>query len=144
MSRYDDIIHLPAPKSKTRTHMSNHDRAAQFAPFAALTGHGAAIAEAGRLTFEKVILDESAKEELDRQLQKLQERIKEGPEAEFLYFLPDERKTGGEYITVTAVVRDIDPVLQIVVLADGTNIPMGDILEIVCSEEPAKRTGIRR
>lgn len=131
MSRYDDIINLPAPKSRKRTPMSNHDRAAQFAPFAALTGHGAAIAEAGRLTFEKVIPDESTKEEIDRALQKLAARIKELPEAEFLYFLPDSRKTGGSYITVTGRVKDIDPVLQVVVLADETCIPMDDILEVV-------------
>lgn len=131
MSRYDDIINLPYEKSSRHPQMSNHDRAAQFAPFAALNGHGAAIAEEGRLTFEKVIPDESMKEEIDRALQKLAARIKELPEAEILYFLPDARKTGGVYLNVSGRIKDIDSVLQLVVLEDGSNIPMDDILEIV-------------
>lgn len=93
--RYDDIIHLPHHISKTRPQMSMMDRAAQFSPFAALTGYDAAIKETGRLTDEKIELGEETKAVLDRKQSYLSDMISVQPEITVTYFLPDERKSGG-------------------------------------------------
>jgi len=107
--KYEAILDAPAHVSETRPRMPMRDRAAQFAPFAALTGYDAAVAEAARLTGTRVELDESAKEELDRSLRALAERLKERPEAEVCYFVPDARKAGGEYVTVRGRVLKLQP-----------------------------------
>ena len=100
--KYDDIINLPHPTSQNHPRMSLHDRAAQFSPFAALTGHHAAIAETGRLTDQRIELDESEIARVDAALQHLQELLPERPTVSITYFVPDERKNGGSYQTVTA------------------------------------------
>lgn len=92
---YDDIIGLPHPEPQTHPRMSLHDRAAQFSPFAALTGHSAAIAETGRLTDSRVILDEYEMARVDDALQKLQELLPQKPMASVTYFVPDAKKAGG-------------------------------------------------
>src|ERR1035437_4752031 len=97
MDPYDDIIHLPHHISTTHPHMSAYDRAAQFAPFAALTGHDAAIAETARLTERRVELDEYSKADLNQRLCIIQDRMDEQPEVSITYFQPDQRKTGGAY-----------------------------------------------
>ena len=101
--KYDDIIDLPYPLPglPTRPRMSIQDRAAQFAPFAALSGHGAAIRETARLTDQRIELEEDQLVVLNEQLQKIMDRVGEHPEVSVLYFKPDGKKDGGAYVTVT-------------------------------------------
>ena len=129
--RYDDIIHLPHHQSPTRPRMSRLNRAAQFSPFAALTGYDAAIRETARLTEEKVELDESRRAELSDRLRALHDRQTERPEATIVYFVYDMYKEGGAYVTVSGAVKRVDPVTQTVTMADGTVIAMEDILEVL-------------
>ena len=127
---YDDIIALPHPEPRTHPRMSLHDRAAQFSPFAALTGHSAAIAETGRLTDSRITLDESEMARVDAALQRLQELLPQAPAVSITYFVPDERKTGGSYQTITGVVRRIDTVNSVLLLTDRREIPIADIFDI--------------
>ena len=127
---YDDILQLPHPTSIKHPRMPMGDRAAQFSPFAALTGHGAAIAETARVTDRRIELDEDAKEQLDQKLRRLLERIGEQPEITVTWFLPDEKKTGGRYLTTTGTLKRIDSQEHRLVLTDGAQIPLEDILEI--------------
>ena len=127
---YDDIIHLPRPISKTHPPMSVMDRAAQFSPFAALTGYDAAIKETARLTDEKIELDEYAKDALNERLQILAEWIKDHPEIAITYFQPDAKKNGGAYVTAIGAVKKIDEYERFVVMTDGTGIFIEDIIRI--------------
>ena len=106
------------------------NRAAQFSPFAALTGYDAAVKETARLTDEKIVLDEYAKSMLSDRLQMIAEHIDDLPEVTFTYFVPDKKKSGGAYVGVTGMVKEIDEFERIVVLADGTKIPILEIYEI--------------
>ena len=124
---YDDILHLPHPTSKNHPRMSIQERAAQFSPFAALTGHAAAIAETARLTDRKMELDEDTRAELDRRQAILLEHIDQQPEVTVTWFAPDEKKDGGAYVTTTGRLKKIDQVERILVLMDGTNIPLEDV-----------------
>ena len=130
MGKYDDIIGLPHHVSDRRVPMSMIDRAAQFSPFAALTGYEAAIAETGRLTEQRIELDESRRAELDERIRVIQENIRSQPEVTVTYFEPDQRKAGGSYVTITGCVWKVDGYRQAVVLADGMEIPFGEILGI--------------
>ena len=127
---YDDIINLPHHVSKTRPQMSMLDRAAQFSPFAALTGYDAAIKETGRLTDEKIELDEDTKAALDMKQAYLIEMIDEQPEITIIYFLPDARKAGGAYVTVTGNLKRFDEYERLLILTNGKKIPMDDIVNI--------------
>ena len=127
---YDDIIALPHPEPRTHPRMSLHDRAAQFSPFAALTGHSAAIAETGRLTDSRITLDESEMARVDAALQRLRELLPQEPAVSITYFVPDERKAGGSYQTVTGTVRRIDTVNGILLLTDRREVPIADIFDI--------------
>lgn len=127
---YDDIIDLPHHVSATRPRMSRPDRAAQFAPFAALTGYGAAIKETARLTDERAELGESELMELNAGIHMLMERIDEHPQVEITYFKPDERKDGGAYLTVKSRVKKLKEYERIILLEDGTQIPFDDIYKI--------------
>ena len=135
---YADIIHLPHHQAADRKHMSPYDRAAQFSPFAALTGFDGVIAETGRLTDHKIELSENEKVLLDQKLTLIDEAIRAGqhPEITLLYFTPDARKTGGSYQEHTGSVRQIDPIERtIVFLADngrsaGMTIAIDDVKEI--------------
>lgn len=129
-NKYDDIINIPHHVSKTRPQMSIHDRAAQFAPFAALTGHGEAIKETERLTDGQVELDESEIMLINEKLKMVCEKISEHPEVAVTYFVPDERKAGGKYITVEGAVKKIDVYRRELVLMDETRIELGDVVEI--------------
>ncbi len=129
--QYDDIINLPHHQSATRPHMSNYDRAAQFAPFAALTGYDDAVKETARLTDKKVELDEYSKDALNERLNMIQDAIDEQPEVSITYFLLDKKKSGGAYVTATDRVKKIDEYENVVLLQDGTKIPIDDIAEIV-------------
>ena len=110
--------------------MSLYDRAAQFSPFAALTGHSAAIAETGRLTDQRTELDEYEMTRVDAELQRLQELLPGRPTASITYFVPDERKNGGSYQTVTGSVKRIDAVNGMIQMADRQLIPIADVFSI--------------
>lgn len=127
---YDDIINLPYKKSITRPHMKLIDRAAQFSPFAALTTHSDAIKEAGRLTSERITLDEDSMQLLDSRFQMLLENISEHTEVTFTYFIQDNYKSGGQYVKVTGKVKKIDGIEPIIYLEDGTKIAMRDVVKI--------------
>lgn len=128
--RYDDIINLPHHVSATRPQMSMMDRAAQFSPFAALTGYDAAIKETGRLTDEKIEMDAEALNILNMKFQILIDSLAEKPEVTFTYFKPDKRKDGGAYIDVTGIVKKVDDFERLIVMQSGAKIPMDDVLEI--------------
>ena len=128
--QYDDIINLPHHVSKTRPQMSIVDRAAQFSPFAALTGYDAAIKETGRLTDEKVNLSEEEKEALDRKQQILTERLCDHPALTVTYFVPDAKKSGGAYVTKNGNLKKIDGFERWMMLTDGTKIPLDDVADI--------------
>ena len=129
-SKYDEIIGLPHHVSKTRPQMPMSDRAAQFAPFAALTGYDSAIKETGRLTDEKIELDEEALTALNMKYQLLVVVLDEEPEVEITYFKPDERKAGGEYVSVIGAVKKVDDFERLITMQDGMKIPMDDVLSI--------------
>lgn len=130
MSKYDDIVHLPHHVSRKHPQMSMKDRAAQFSPFAALTGYDAAIAETARLTDQRVELDEYERQALNEKLQFISEHLNEHPKVSITYFLPDARKDGGEYVTVTGNVKKIDDYEHKIVLMDGMEILMEDMIRI--------------
>ena len=128
--KYDEIMGLPHHVSKTRPQMPMSDRAAQFAPFAALTGYDAAIKETGRLTDERIELDVEALSALDMKYQLLMEALDEAPEVTITYFQPDERKAGGKYVSAVGTVKKIDNFERRITMRDGTRIPMDDVLSI--------------
>ena len=128
--KYDDIINLPHHVSKKHPQMSLHDRAAQFSPFAALTGHKAAINETARLTDEKQILSEDVIAKLNEQLNLIKENIGTNQIVTITYFVPDDKKSGGAYISYTGVVKKIDEYNRTVVLTDKTVIPIEQISEM--------------
>ncbi len=130
MSKYDDIIDLPHHQSKTRPHMPISDRAAQFAPFAALTGYGEAIRETTRLTDQRIELSESQIAELDWRMGELLSRIDEKPKVTITYFIADERKAGGKYVTCSGTLVKFDEYNRTLLMEDGTKIPLKDIIEI--------------
>ena len=121
---------LPHHVSKNRPQMPMSDRAAQFAPFAALTGYDAAIKETGRLTDERIELDVEALSALDMKYQLLMEALDEAPEVTITYFQPDERKAGGKYVSAVGTVKKIDDFERRITMRDGTRIPMDDVLSI--------------
>ena len=127
---YDDILNLPHHVSMTRPHMAAIDRAAQFSPFAALTGYDAAIKETARLTDERVELDEYMKTVLSDRLQIITDRIQEYPEIAITYFQPDVKKNGGTYVTAISAAQKIDKYDRLVFMTDGTAIPIDEIISI--------------
>lgn len=130
--KYDDIINLPHPTSVKHPRMPMIDRAAQFSPFQALIGHGAAIEETARLTDQKVELTEDKKTVLDEKLRLL---LETGGEGAFTWFHPDERKAGGAYVTAIGLLKKIDPLAGEVILTNGTAIPIEEIFEIEFSSQ---------
>lgn len=127
MTEYDDIIGLPRPKSKHEP-MPMSDRAAQFSPFAALTGYGDAIDETARLTDHRIELSEEERTELDYKQQYLS--TLDSPTVTVTYFVPDERKSGGAYVTHTGALKRIDEVERAMVFADGTRVDMDEVVGI--------------
>lgn len=130
MSGYEDIIKLPHHVSAARRHMSRHDRAAQFSPFAALTGYEAVIRESGRLTNRRMELSEDSREVLDRRQRMLQYLLPAGPEISVSYFKPDKLKEGGEYVTVTGRVKRLDEFERRIVFENGASVPMDEVAEL--------------
>ena len=129
-NRYDEIMELPHHVSKTRPQMPMSDRAAQFAPFAALTGYDSAIKETGRLTDERIELDEEALTALDRKYQLLMDTLDDAPEVTIIYFQPDARKAGGQYVSATGTVKKVDTFGRQILLQDGTRIPLDSIYDL--------------
>lgn len=127
--KYDDIINLPRHISK-RPHMKVSDRAAQFAPFAALTGHDAAIKETARLTDEKIELDENAKSILDEKLRIINEHLNDHPSVSITFFQPDNRKSGGSYVTILEQIKKVDGFRHSVIMESGLAILFEMIYDI--------------
>ena len=124
---YDDILHLPHPTSSRHPRMSRTDRAAQFSPFAALSCHGEAVAETARVTERRMDLDEDAKAELDRRQAYLAGLLQVRPEVTVTWFLPDEKKAGGRYVTATGRLKQIDAYERVLVFTDGRRISLDDM-----------------
>ena len=129
--KYDDIINLPHHVSKKHPQMSLEMRAAQFAPFAALTGFEDEVKETARLTNERKEINEELKEILDSKLQIIKQKISQKPKVTITYFLPDAKKDGGKYVTVTGNVKRIEEYKQVIILHDQTEIPIYEIMDIV-------------
>ena len=127
--KYDDILHLSRPTSPHRARMSMVDRGAQFSPFAALVGYDAAIAETARLTDFQIELTESQKLDLSHRLKSLAESLRQQPEVTVLWFLPDERKSGGSYVRSRGRVKKVDAYRERLVLEE-VEIPFGSIYEL--------------
>ena len=130
MGNYDDIIDLPHHVSETHPPMSRADRAAQFSPFAALTGYDAAVRETDRVTERRIELDEGVKAELNARLNCFLEHLPEHPQVSITYFVPDEKKSGGAYRTVTGAVRKLDSFAKTLTLVDGTVVPMEEMVHV--------------
>lgn len=128
---YDDIIDRPRPVSKKHPPMPMSRRAAQFLPFAALTGFEGEIAEAARLTEAAPELGEDALAALDEQLALLRQRLPDQPEITLTRFIPDEKKAGGSYETVTGRVRRLDEAGRALILTDGTKVDLDAIVELL-------------
>ena len=131
-SPYADIIHLPHHQSATRPHMSLHDRAAQFSPFAALTGFDGVIAETSRLTDQKIELSEYERALLDQKLSLIDDELHNGnhPEITVIYFVPDPLKAGGAYNEYTGHVRNIDAFERCIVFLAGNGRSAGKRIRI--------------
>ena len=131
MDEYDDIINLPHHVSKNHRQMPMWNRAAQFAPFAALTGYDAVINETARLTDQQVELEDYDNERLNRKYAELIENISEHPVITVSYFKPDKRKGGGAYVSKTGHIKKVDTYEQQMIMEDGTSIPLAAIVDIV-------------
>ena len=129
MGQYDEILNMPHPESKTRNRMSMSERAAQFAPFAALVGFESAVSETARITEEKIELDEYEIERIDRFLFKANE-YPNTQNAVITYFKPDGYKSGGSYVTVNGTVRRVDENCGIVYMSDGSTISISNIVDV--------------
>lgn len=127
---YDDIVELPHHVSSTRPQMSMQDRAAQFSPFAALTGYDAAISETARLTDTKIVLSKDAQAALDLKMAMIRSQLSSHPFVTIVYFVPDELKEGGAYLTHTGQIKRIDDVERIIVMVDGIKIPFDDVFDL--------------
>ena len=130
---YADIMHLSRPVSTRHLPMSMHDRAAQFSPFAALTGYDAAIEETARLTDHQAELAESSKEILDKKIRAIQDAIDTLPEVTVTFFEPDLRKAGGTYRTITGRIKKIDEYNKALIFQDETAVQFWQLHDIVYS-----------
>ncbi|MCR4911038.1 MAG: hypothetical protein K5925_00730 [Bacilli bacterium] len=133
---YSDIINLPRPISKTHKHMSNSDRAAQFAPFAALTGYEQVISEVARTTTKRIELGTDQKEKINQTLICLKEEKDSHPHIKITYFVPDKKKNGGKYVTVKGEFLKFDSENKYLLLRDKTKIRIIDIFDIEIEESP--------
>ena len=130
MGKYDDMLNMPHHVSSTRPHMSMHDRAAQFSPFAALVGYDDAVKETARLTNEKLELTADKITDLNQKIAFLTENADKRPEVTIEYFIPDEKKTGGKYVALSGTFRRIDEYNHNMVFVSGEEIPLNDIFMI--------------
>lgn len=127
---YEDIINMPHHVSKTRPRMSLHDRAAQFSPFAALTGYDAAIKETARLTDDKIDLDEASRISLDEKLLFIMSKFSRKPVVTITYFKQDDKKAGGSYETAEGRIRKIDFYDRVIIMEDRLVIRIEDVIAI--------------
>ena len=127
---YDDIIELPHHPSERHPRMTMQSRAAQFSPFAALTGYDDVIDETARLTDRRIPLEDEQKLEIDSRLEYIRENLKDRPEITARYFVEDGRKAGGSYATVTGNVRRIDDLERLLIMTDGRKIPIDDLYSL--------------
>lgn len=132
MKKYDDILNLPHHVSQRHPQMPVENRAAQFAPFAAITGHDAAIRETARFTDTRIVLDEDALDALDLKIHILAELLSESPEVVVTYFQPDAKKDGGAYVTSAGIAKKFDDVERVLVFTSGEVIAIDEILDIKC------------
>ena len=130
MSKYEDILHLPHPEPKKHQRMTLENRAAQFSPFAALTGHNEAIKETERLTDRKIELEEDAIADINRTLIWIKDNINNNPEVVVTYFVPDYKKTGGKYVTSTVNISKIDETNHCIITNNEIKIAIHNILKI--------------
>lgn len=128
--QYDDIIDLPHHVSKKHKQLEKDSYAAQFSPFAALTGYDGIVSEAARLTDERIELGETDLEILSMKLQIIAEHIKERPEITFTFFLKDEKKSGGSYLAKTGNVKQINDVERLLLFTDGSKLPIDDVVDM--------------
>ena len=132
MGEYDDLIYLPHPVSRKHPPMSAMDRAAQFSPFSALTGYEAVLREAGRLTDSRAELSEYSRDILDQKQKILLDAAPTHPEITVTYFIPDRRKQGGAYGTLKGGLKKIDLCRRVIILLDGTEVSLDDVVNIQC------------
>lgn len=130
--QYDDIVHLPHHVSSTRPRMSAIDRAAQFSPFAALTGYDTSIKESARLTDARIELDDSQKEEIGEKLRLVTGQLDADAEIKITYFLPDAKKSGGKYVLATGTVKKVDEYERMIIMGDGKQIPIDEVIDVDC------------
>ena len=126
----EEMLYMPHPVSRKHPQMSRYDRAAQFSPFAALTGHDAAVREAARVTEEKVELDESEKEQMNQILAELLEKYQGHPPVSLTCFCPDQHKSGGEYKMIKGKIKKIDHTRQKIYLENQESIGLEQIVKI--------------
>ena len=129
-NKYDDMIYLPNPTPTCKPRMSLHDRAAQFSPFAALTGYEDAVEETARLTDTRLELSEDMKTILNEKLQMIVDNLDSEPVVIITYFVPDKKKSGGAYVDITGIVKEIDEYERCIVMTDKRKIPIEQIREI--------------
>ena len=129
-NKYDDMIYLPNPTPTCKPRMSLHDRAAQFSPFAALTGYDDAVEETARLTDTRLELSEDMKTILNEKMQMIVDNLDSEPIVTITYFVPDKKKSGGAYVDVTGVVKEIDEYERCIVMTDKKKIPIEQIRAI--------------
>ena len=127
---YSDIVDMPYPSPRTRTHMSMIERGAQFSPFAALTGYEDAVEETARLTERQTILTEESKAMLDAKLRMIAEHLADLPEVAITHFVPDTKKAGGAYVVTVGIVRELDPIEGCLIMMSRQKIPVEYIREI--------------
>lgn len=127
---YEDIINLPHHRSSKHPHMLRQARAAQFAPFAALTGHEAAINEVARITDKRIQLDKYIKEDINKKLSIIEKQINDKLEVSIIYFQEDKLKDGGQYLTLRGYVKKIDKYEELLVMNNGIKIQIKDIVKI--------------
>lgn len=130
MGKYDDMLSMPHHVSSKHPRMSLHDRAAQFSPFAALTGYQSVLGETARLTDRRIELSEDERAALDERLRLVAESMDDGPVISITYFVPDQKKDGGAYVTTAGTIKKIDEFERIITLKDGTRIPISEILSM--------------
>ena len=134
MDKYDDIINLPHYEPKYHPRMSKYKRSAQFVPSAALVGYDEQVQECSRLTDKRLEIDDELKEKINNKLNKINELIKNSPEVEITYFIPDEKKDGGKYITEKGNVKRIDYINRFIKLTDNKKIILDDLIDIKINE----------
>lgn len=131
MENYDDIINMPHHVSEKHPRLSMEQRAAQFAPFAALTGYSDAVKETARVTEDRIELDDEEKDIIDNKLREIQNKLQSNPKATITYFVSDLKKSGGEYVTIIGTIKKIDEYKQCLILNDKKIISMNEIIEIL-------------